>query len=63
MQTTVSRIHRKSSPAEQAPAPPPPKATEAPLPLVLVGAVLGEGDAIAILMGRSDQKGIRAAPG
>ncbi|MGY8683056.1 hypothetical protein Q2941_35575 [Bradyrhizobium sp. UFLA05-153] len=41
---------------EEAPAPPPPKAVETPLPLVLVGAVVGEGDAIAILMDRTDQK-------
>jgi general secretion pathway protein N len=43
---------------EQAKAPPPPKPVETP-PLVLVGAVLGEGDAIAILLNRTDQKVIR----
>ncbi|MGY8668359.1 hypothetical protein Q3C01_39150 [Bradyrhizobium sp. UFLA05-109] len=52
-----------ASPGEEAPAPPPPKATEAPLPLVLVGAVVGEGDAIAILMDRNDQKVIRMRQG
>ena len=51
-----------ASPAEEAPAPPP-KAAEAPLPLVLVGAVVGEGDAIAILMDRTDQKVIRMRQG
>ncbi|MGV7214010.1 hypothetical protein [Bradyrhizobium sp. UFLA05-112] len=52
-----------ASSAEEAPAPPPPKAAEAPLPLVLVGAVVGEGEAIAILMDRTDQKVIRMRQG
>lgn len=43
-------------------APPPPKPVEPP-PLVLVGAVIGEGDAIAILVNRSDQKVLRMRPG
>jgi general secretion pathway protein N len=52
-----------ASPAEQASAPPPPKPAEDPPPLVLVGAVVGEGDAIAILMDRTDQKVIRMRQG
>ncbi|GLR85447.1 hypothetical protein GCM10007857_21580 [Bradyrhizobium iriomotense] len=52
-----------ASPSDEAPAPLPPKATEAPLQLVLVGAVVGEGDAIAILMDRTDQKVIRMRQG
>jgi general secretion pathway protein N len=49
-----------ASPAEQASAPPPPKAAEDLPPLVLVGAVVGEGDAIAILMVRMRQDETRA---
>ncbi|MBR1088697.1 hypothetical protein JQ621_14605 [Bradyrhizobium manausense] len=41
---------------------PPPKPVEPP-PLILVGAVVGEGDAIAILVSRSDQKVLRMRPG
>jgi general secretion pathway protein N len=48
---------------EETAAPPPPKLAEAPPPLVLVGAVVGEGDAIAILMDRTDQKVIRMRQG
>lgn len=48
---------------EEAAAPPPPKPAEGPPPLVLVGAVVGEGDAIAILLDRTDQKVIRMRPG
>lgn len=38
---------------------PPPKPIEAPPLLLLVGAVVGEGDAIAILVNRIDQKVVR----
>lgn len=50
-------------PVEESSAPPPPKQTDAPPPLVLVGAVVGEGDAIAILLDRTDQKVIRLRQG
>jgi general secretion pathway protein N len=40
-----------------------PKPVEAPPPFVLVGAVVGEGDAIAILLDRTDQKVIRMRQG
>ena len=43
-----------ASPVEKSPAPPP-RPVEAPPPLSLVGAVVGEGDAIAILVNRLDQ--------
>lgn len=43
-------------------APPLPKPVELP-PLVLVGAVVGEGDAIAILVDETDQKVIRMGQG
>jgi general secretion pathway protein N len=49
--------------AEEAHAPPPPKPVEAPPPLMLVGAVVGEGDAIAILVNRIDQKVVRLRQG
>ncbi|TYL84570.1 hypothetical protein [Bradyrhizobium cytisi] len=42
---------------------PPPRPVEAPPPLMLVGAVVGEGDAIAILVNRTDQKIIRMRQG
>lgn len=42
---------------------PPPKPVDAPPPLMLVGAVVGEGDAIAILVNRTDQKVIRLRQG
>lgn len=42
---------------------PPPKPAEAPPPLLLVGAVVGEGDAIAILVNRTDQKVVRLRQG
>ena len=42
---------------------PPPKLVEAPPPLFLVGAVVGEGDAIAILVNRTDQKVVRLRQG
>jgi general secretion pathway protein N len=41
----------------------PPKPVEAPPPLLLVGAVVGEGDAIAILVNRADQKVVRMRQG
>ena len=43
-----------ASPADEVQAPPPLKVVEAPPPLMLVGAVLGEGDAIAIFVNRTD---------
>lgn len=49
-------------PAEEAQTPPP-KPVEALPPLMLVGAVVGEGDAIAILVNRTDQKIIRLRQG
>lgn len=51
-----------ASAVEGGPAPPP-KPAEDLLPLVLVGAVVGEGAAIAILMDRTDQKVIRLRQG
>ncbi len=41
----------------------PPKPADEPPPLVLVGAVVGEGDAIAILVDQTDQKVIRMRQG
>ncbi|MGY8706261.1 hypothetical protein RAD16_11035 [Bradyrhizobium sp. 18BD] len=52
-----------AAPVEEAPAPPPPKPIEGPPPLTLVGAVVGEGDAIAILVNRSNQKIVRLRQG
>ncbi|MBR0973316.1 MULTISPECIES: hypothetical protein [Bradyrhizobium] len=51
-----------ASPVEESPAPPP-KPVQAPPPLLLVGAVVGEGDAIAILVNRMDQKVVRLRQG
>lgn len=51
-----------ATPAEEVYAPPP-KPVEAPPPLLLVGAVVGEGDAIAILIDRTDQKVVRLRQG
>ncbi|QPF93863.1 hypothetical protein [Bradyrhizobium commune] len=51
------------SPVEETHAPPPPKPADAPPPLTLVGAVIGEGDAIAILVNRIDQKVVRLRQG
>jgi general secretion pathway protein N len=48
---------------DETPAPPPPKQVDAPPPLLLVGAVVGEGDAIAILVNRTDQKVVRLRQG
>lgn len=50
-----------ASPVETMAAPP--KPAEAPPPLLLVGAVVGEGDAIAILVNRTDQKVVRLRQG
>ncbi|TYL91733.1 hypothetical protein FXB40_27835 [Bradyrhizobium rifense] len=52
-----------AAPAEEAKTAPPPKPVEAPPPLMLVGAVVGEGDAIAILVNRTDQKIVRLRQG
>jgi general secretion pathway protein N len=52
-----------AAPAEEAQTPPPPKPVDAPPPLMLVGAVVGEGDAIAILVNRTDQKVVRLRQG
>jgi general secretion pathway protein N len=49
-------------PVEESPAATP-KPVEAPPPLLLVGAVVGEGDAIAILVNRADQKVVRLRQG
>jgi general secretion pathway protein N len=43
--------------------PQPPRPVDAPPPLMLVGAVVGEGDAIAILVSRTDQKIVRLRQG
>jgi general secretion pathway protein N len=51
-----------ATPAEEVYAPPP-RPVEAPPPLLLVGAVVGEGDAIAILVNRTDQKVVRLRQG
>ncbi|WP_453943619.1 hypothetical protein [Bradyrhizobium sp. USDA 372] len=51
-----------ATPVEEVYAPPP-KPVEAPPPLLLVGAVVGEGDAIAILVNRTDQKVVRLRQG
>ncbi|MDA9431629.1 hypothetical protein [Bradyrhizobium sp. CCBAU 51627] len=52
-----------TAPVEEVHAVPPPKPVEAPPPLTLVGAVVGEGDAIAILVNRTDQKVVRMRQG
>ncbi|MCG2671613.1 hypothetical protein ACFPFP_32260 [Bradyrhizobium sp. GCM10023182] len=52
-----------AAPVDEVRAPPPPKPVEAPPPLALVGAVVGEGDAIAILVNRTDQKVVRLRQG
>lgn len=51
-----------AAPVEESPAPSP-RVVEAPPPLLLVGAVVGEGDAIAILVNRLDQKVVRLRQG
>jgi general secretion pathway protein N len=52
-----------ASPVDETPASPAPKPVDAPPPLLLVGAVVGEGDAIAILVNRTDQKVVRLRQG
>jgi general secretion pathway protein N len=52
-----------ATPVEETQAPAPPKPAEGPPPLQLVGAVVGEGDAIAILVNRVDQKVVRLRQG
>jgi general secretion pathway protein N len=52
-----------AAPADEVHVPPPPRPAEAPPPLMLVGAVVGEGDAIAILINRTDQKVVRLRQG
>lgn len=52
-----------ASPAEEVNVPVPPKPVEAPPPLLLVGAVVGEGEAIAIFVNRTDQKVVRLRQG
>ena len=51
-----------ASPVEETHVPPP-KPVDAPPPLLLVGAVVGEGDAIAIFVNRTDQKVVRLRQG
>src|SRR3954462_5890636 len=51
-----------SSPVEEV-QPPRPKAVDVPPPLMLVGAVVGEGEAIAILVDRTNQKVVRLRQG
>lgn len=51
-----------ATPVEEVYAPPP-KPVEARPPLLLIGAVVGEGDAIAILVNRTDQKVVRLRQG
>ncbi|WP_431204235.1 hypothetical protein ACQ86E_03660 [Bradyrhizobium betae] len=51
-----------ASPVEAVNVPTPPRPVEAP-PLLLVGAVVGEGDAIAIFVNRADQKVVRLRQG
>ncbi|WP_223153962.1 hypothetical protein [Bradyrhizobium japonicum] len=52
-----------AAPVEEAQPPPPPVPVEAPPPLLLVGAVVGEGDTIAIFLNRIDQKVVRLRQG
>lgn len=52
-----------ASPIEEVNAPAPPKPVEAPPPLLLVGAVVGESEAIAIFVNRNDQKVVRLRQG
>jgi len=49
--------------AEVENAPVPPKPVEGPPPLALVGAVVGEGDSIAVFIDRATLKTIRLRPG
>jgi general secretion pathway protein N len=51
-------------PAEEANAPPPPRPSEPDRPaLALIGAVVGDGDSIAVFVDRTSQKMIRLRPG
>ena len=53
-----------AAPVEQASAPPPPKAAEPDHPpLALIGAVVGENDAIAVFLDRTNQKIVRLRQG
>ena len=53
-----------AAPVEQANAPPPPKAAEPDHPpLALIGAVVGENDAIAVFLDRTNQKIVRLRQG
>lgn len=53
-----------AAPVEQASAPPPPKAAEPEHPpLALIGAVVGENDAIAVFLDRTNQKIVRLRQG
>ncbi|WP_314955547.1 hypothetical protein [Bradyrhizobium cosmicum] len=52
-----------AAPVKEVVASPSPKAPDAPPPLVLVGAVVGEDDAIAVLLDKTDQKVIRLRRG
>ena len=53
-----------AAPVEQASAPPPPKAAEPDHPpLALIGAVVGESDAIAVFLDRTNQKIVRLRQG
>lgn len=51
-----------AAPAEEASAPPRPAEPERP-PLALIGAVVGDGDSIAVFVDRTSQKMIRLRPG
>jgi general secretion pathway protein N len=50
------------APVQQAVAPPPPAAPDRPA-LALIGAVVGDGDAIAVFLDRSNQKIVRLRQG
>jgi general secretion pathway protein N len=53
-----------AAPVEQASAPPPPRAAEPePPPLALIGAVVGDSEAIAVFIDRTNQKMVRLRPG
>ncbi|WP_453957967.1 hypothetical protein [Bradyrhizobium japonicum] len=52
-----------TSPVEEVNVPAPPRPVEGPPLLLLVGAMVGEGDAIAIFVNRNDQKVVRLRQG
>ncbi|WP_354121814.1 hypothetical protein [Bradyrhizobium sp. LA6.12] len=52
-----------ASPVEEVNVPAPPRPVEGPPPLLLVGAVVGEGGDIAIFVNRNDQKVVRLRQG